>query len=122
MKLTNQQIYSYAEALVKAYDNCNIKIPVRVNFFLQKNINTMREAALEIEAARNAIIRSYGTPSEDGAQYNFTNENLQKANEEINELLSIEQELNIHLLPLENFDNLELTYQQMSAIMFMIQE
>ena len=122
MKLTNQQIYNYAESLLSAFQDCDIKIPVRINFFLQKNINTMREAAIEIDNSRTQILREYGTLSEDGSKYNFTNENLQIANKEANDLFTIEQDINIHIFQLEDFDGIELTYKQMSAIMFMIEE
>jgi hypothetical protein len=36
MKLTNQQIYQYATNLMAF--NIEGKLPVRINFFLQKNI------------------------------------------------------------------------------------
>jgi hypothetical protein len=44
------------------------------------------------------------------------------ANQELNDLFALEQELNIHVFKLDEFDNIELTYDQLSAIMFMIEE
>jgi hypothetical protein len=43
MKLTNDKIYSYATNLT--YFNIEQKLPVRVNFFLQKNIQTIKAMA-----------------------------------------------------------------------------
>jgi hypothetical protein len=37
MKLNNNQIYQYTQSLT-IFNNCNIKLPVRINFLLQKNI------------------------------------------------------------------------------------
>jgi hypothetical protein len=53
MKLTNNQIYSYATNLVAF--NIEEKLPVRINFFLQKNVQTIQAYAQEIEKARLEI-------------------------------------------------------------------
>jgi DNA-binding transcriptional LysR family regulator len=37
-------------------------------------------------------------------------------------IANLEQDLNIHVFKLDDFDGIELTYQQLSAIMFMIEE
>jgi hypothetical protein len=47
---------------------------------------------------------------------------LEFVNSELNVLFNIEQDLNIHIFKLEEFDGIELTYEQLSAIMFMIEE
>jgi hypothetical protein len=54
MKLNNQQIYEYAQQL-SIFNECNIKMPVRINFYLQKNIQLIQQAAEEIERARFGI-------------------------------------------------------------------
>lgn len=120
MKLTNQQIYNYAQNL-RAF-SVDIKLPVRINFFLQKNIQTIVQAAEEIEQARFNIGAQYGTPNETGNGYDIPNENIEIVNQELNDLFAIEQELNIYIFNLEQFDNIELTFQELSAIMFMIEE
>jgi hypothetical protein len=47
---------------------------------------------------------------------------MSDAQKELNDLFNLEQELNIHVFKLDDFDNIELTVQQLSAIMFMIEE
>ena len=121
MKLINNQIYFYAEQL-SALNINDIKMPVRINFFLQKNIQTIVTAAQEIDAARINIAREFGTLNEEGTQYNIPTEKLNDAQKELNDLFNLEQELNIHMFKLDDFDNIELTVQQLSAIMFMIEE
>jgi hypothetical protein len=37
MKIKNNEIYEYYQKL-KSFDECNIIMPVRINFYLQKNI------------------------------------------------------------------------------------
>ena len=121
MRLNNQSIYEYAKEL-QVFKNCNIKIPVKINFFLQKNIRLIQTTATEIEQAKMSIAAAYGIINEERTGYNIPVENTDIVNEELNDLFTIEQELNIHVFKLDDFDGLELTYQQMSAIMFMIEE
>ena len=96
------------------------KLPIRINFFLQKNIQTLTAAAQEIETARVEIARSYGELSESGEQFVIPDEHIPTVNKELNDLFSLEQDLPIHIFKLEDFDDIELTYEQMSAIMFLI--
>ena len=121
MKLNNQQIYEYAQQL-SIFNECNIKMPVRINFYLQKNIQLIQHAAEEIERARLEIAAEYGTLNETQTGYDIPVEKIQEANKELFDLFSLEQDLAIHQFLIDNFEGIELTYQQMSAIMFMIEE
>ena len=121
MKLTNNQIYSYASKLSNL-DMSSIRMPVRINFFLQKNIQIIENAIQEIEQARIHIAQTFGTLNEDGTSYTVSPENMVEVNQELNDLSNLEQDLNIHIFKLDDFDGIELTYNQMSAIMFMIEE
>lgn len=120
MKLTNQKIYDTAIALSSF--SVDGKIPVRINFFLQKNIQILAAAAEEIEAARLKVAQDFGELNEDGTQFVVPPEKLLEARKELNDLFSLEQDLNIHIFKLDDFDGINLTYQQLSSIMFMIEE
>lgn len=122
MKLTNNQIYSYATQLNNIFSNCDVKMPVRINFFLQKNIQVIAAAGQEIESARINIAQQFGTLNEEGTSYSIPSESMAAVNKELNDLFNIEQDLNIHIFRLDEFDGIELTYQQLQAIMFMIEE
>ena len=121
MKLTNNQIYAYAEQLLALNIN-DIKLPVRINFFLQKNIQAIAAAGQEIDAARLNIAQEFGKLNEEGTQFIIPPEKMAEAQQELNDLFNLEQELNIHIFKLDDFDGIELTYQQLSTIMFMIEE
>ena len=121
MKLNNQQIYEYAQQL-SVFNSCNIKMPVRINFYLQKNIQLIQQAAEEIDRTRLGLAAQYGVINETQTGYDIPNENIPIINKELNDLFSLEQELNIHQFKLADFDGIELTYQELSAIMFMIEE
>lgn len=121
MKLTNNKILEYAN-LLATIKNSQIKLPVRVNFFLQKNIRIILDAAAYIEENRINIGRSYGELNEMQNSYIIPPESMAAVNAELNELFSIEQDLEITAIPLSAFDEVELTMEEMNAIMFMVEE
>lgn len=121
MILKNQKIYEYSQQLA-VFSNCDIKLPVRINFFLQKNIRTIMSAATEIEQTKMSIAAEYGVPNATQTGYDIPVENIQIVNQELTDLFNLEQELSIHIFKLDDFEELEFTYQQMSALMFMIEE
>lgn len=123
MTLTNNEIYNYTTALNNEFNSsCKIKFPVRVNFFLQKNIQKLTNASSEIERARVEIAQSYGELNEDGTSYFIPPDKISQAQAELNELFDIDQDIKLHLFSIDDFNNIELTYQQMSALMFMIKD
>lgn len=121
MKLTNTQIYNYAISLNEAFKDASQKLPIKINFYLQKNKAALTSLAQDIETARLNILRQYGSPSEDGDQYIIPKENIEEAQQELNDLLALEQEVNIYTIDINNLgDDLALTTGQMEAILFMI--
>lgn len=118
MILTNQKIYDAAIQLSSFY--IEGKLPVRVNFFLQKNIQMIAAAGQEIEQTRVEIARSFGEYNEESSKYIVPPEKISEAQKELSDLFSLEQDLNLHIFQLDDFDDIELTTNQLSAIMFMI--
>ena len=122
MKLNNYQIYEYAQELSGIFTNSDLYIPVKANFLIQKNIRLIAAAGEEIEKSRFQIAQHYGKLDEVNNVFIIPEEKLNEANKEINDLFSIEQELNIQLIKLEDLGNAEFTTKQMQALMFMIEE
>ena len=123
MRLTNNEIYNYANALLQYFGADNqMKLPIKVSFFLQKNIKVMTEAAQEIDRARMEIIQRYGTPNEDGQSYQIPEDKVEVASAELEELFNIEQNLNIHSFNLDDFNDIEMTSAETSALLFMIRD
>ena len=119
--MKNKNIYEYASKL-SAFNECNLNMPVRINFYLQKNIQLITEAAKEIEQARLEIGAQFGELNAERNGYDIPAEHIAEVNRELNDLFNLEQDLNIHIFKLSDFDGIELTYHQMSAIMFMVVE
>ena len=123
MLLTNQQIYVSAQVLNQHFNGqSTIKFPVKINFFLQKNIKLLSDMAREIEEARLRIAQSFGELNEEGTAYTINKDMQSQAQRELNDLFALAQEVPIHIFKLEDFEGLEFTFAQMNALMFMIEE
>ena len=122
MKFNNIEIYNIASNIAKYLQDLNEYIPAKTNFFLQKNINIITEAAKEIEEARIKIAKHYGELNKENNEYNIPVENKEKALVELEDLFNIEQEIDIKTISLTDLEGVKLTPMQMQTIMFMISE
>ena len=119
--MTNLEIYAYADALMNAFKE-ELTLPVKVNFYLQKNMTRMIDAGKEIEKARMDIIQKYGTPTEDGQNIEVAADMVGVVNKELEDLFALEQEIKVNEIALDAFDGVELTSAQVAAIAFMIKD
>ena len=120
MKLTNYTIYIYSQNLSSAFSNKEQHLPIKLNFSILKNSQLLSTLAQEIEEARINIIKHYGEIQEDG-NIKVPEDKIVIANQEIEDLFSIEQEVNILKVDIESFGDLQLSIEQMNAIMFMVE-
>ena len=121
MKLTNNQIYTYATNLVAAFQDSEQKFPVKVNFYLQKNKETLMTMAQEIEKARIDLLSNYGNLDAETNKFTIDPDKIDIASKELEDLFNLEQEVNIYKVNIDNFgDDLSLTTGQMEALLFMI--
>lgn len=121
MKLTNNQIYTYAQALSSAFaNNKNQYLPAKINFYIQKNMQAIVVLAREIEDSRIAIIKHYGVTDKEG-NITVPDANQEVAKQEYIDLLNIEQEVKILPINIEQFGDINLSIEQMNAILFMIE-
>ena len=120
--LTNNQIYNYTNSFMKNFSKSDIKFPVKVNFYLLKNQNTLLSLAQEIEQERINIAQEYGILNEETQQYEIPPEKIQEVKKKLNDLFNLTQEVKIYKVKLEDFGNIELTPDQMEALLFMIED
>jgi hypothetical protein len=121
MKITNNEIYTLAIRLNEVFKDENQRLPIKLNFFLQKNKKTLLTLAQEIEESHMDILRTYGDIDEELGNIQIPEGNIAIANKEINELLLLEQDIDIKTVHFEEIpDDISLTTGQMEAIMFMI--
>ena len=120
---TNEEIYNIGNQLSEAFgeeDNTHF-FSAKTNFLIQKNKKVILEAAVDIEKTRLAIVNKYGEQSENGT-IQIPPEKINEVNQELVDLLSIKQELNIYMLDFEDLEGIECTAAQMKALMFMIED
>lgn len=123
MILTNAEIYDYTRALMEEFYDDSLKLPIKMNFYLQKNKKVLFELAQEIEKSRIEIANSYGELDEETQQYKVPADKVEAASKDLNELFSIEQDVNIYKINIDSLsDDFVLTTAQMEAIMFMIED
>ena len=123
MILTNNDIYTYAKNLIEAFNDKDQKLPVKINFYLQKNKSTLTALAMDIDRERIVIAQTHGILDEESQQYIIPPEKLEEVNKELNDLLSLTQEVQIYTIKFEDLnDDLSLTTAQMEALLFMIEQ
>lgn len=120
--LTNNEIYNYANALAEQFSQDQVKFPIKVNFYLQKNMTELIGLAQDIEQQRMAIAQEFGTLDEETQQYQIPQENITAASNKLEELFSLVQDVKIYKVKLEAFGDMDLTSAQMQALLFMIEE
>ena len=123
MILTNNQIYSYANNLTANFVANELKLPIKINFYLIKNKNLLVQLAQELDKNRTDILSNYGVLSDDKTSYIIPSEKVEAANQALNELFNLTQEVQIYMISLKDFNETDiLTLQQMEALMFMIDD
>lgn len=121
MKMTNLEIYTIAKAISETFTDGTQYLPIKVNFFIQKNKSTLINLAQDIDNARMEIVKNYGKLNEEGTQFIVPDEKMEIANSELVDLFSIEQEVDIRKIDIDSLpDDINLTTAQMEALMFMI--
>lgn len=119
--MTNGEIYSYAIAMMNHLNDNGVYMPAAVAFSLQKNKALLSSMGEDIEKSRMSIIQHYSI-AQDGDQYTIDPQKIDKANAELEDLLSIKQEVKVYTFTLDKLDDVKLTPAQMQSIMFMIDE
>ena len=124
--MSNIEIYNTATALSELFNDMvtkEMKLPVKVNFYFQKNMNALVAMAQELDQEKNNIVLKYGTiDAEDPNKVNLAPEVLDVANKELADLFALEQEVAVNVIELDWFDGIDMTPQQLVAITFMIKD
>lgn len=122
MTLTNKKIYTIFVDCIPVLTKMDVYIPVKANFYLQKNIAEIEELGKGIEEARASIAKHYGTPNEEGTEYIIKPENMEQVTKELSDLYDITQSVKITKIHLNDLEGISFTPSQMQALMFMIED
>lgn len=122
LTLKNIEIYVLATRLNEAFSeqDPDSNLPIKINFFLRKNINKIVDLAQDIDKTRNEIIQKYGVLNEEKQEFEVPEDKMQEAQAELNDLFEIEQEVKINMLDINLFDDVNISEKKGNAILFMI--
>ena len=128
IKLTNERIVNTTNTLGKLN---NSQLPIKVAYAISKNVNKI-ESELKIYNTEKAkLMDKYCEKDEEGklkadeyGNVNIKEEHREDWNRDIKELMSIENEIDIHMIQLDDLlnSNYNISPAELSAIEFMIAE
>ena len=124
MKLTNKQILESRVAIQKVLNN---DLSVRTQFKLNKNVAELNNIISIYEDSRQKIIEKYCDKDEEGKPiienncFTFRKKN-EEFNKDFNDLNSIENEINIEKLTLDELEDVKLNNAEFNSIKFLIKE
>ena len=127
MKISNRKIILDQDVLNEI---SQLQLPVKVSYAISKNISKLNSELKTFYSQRQLLIDKYCERDEEGnkiaddkGNIHIAAEHLETWGKEIEELLDIENEVDIHKFKLECFENynIKLTPSQMSAINYMIE-
>lgn len=118
---TNGELYSLSQNLIENPIKEDTYIPIKLNFYIQKNIETIMSEYQKIEKHRINIVKHYGE-FDDKGQITIPQDKIAEVNAELDNLSEIKQEVDLHMLTLEEVQDLKLSTGELKSIMFMIEE
>ena len=120
--MTNDEIYRYAIGIMNTLNKIETPMPAAISFSITKNKKTISALAEDIEKYRIDILNRYGAKIVENNIVSIPEEKVNNANKELEELLTISQEVRIYTFSIEDLQNVNLSPAQMEAILFMIDE
>lgn len=128
LNLSNERIVNAINVLG---DLNNAKLPVKVAYAITKNINKINTEFKAYNEEKAKLIDKYGEKDKEGklkadeyGNVTLKEEYIQDWNRDIAELLSIENEIDIHMINLDDLlnSNYSISPAELTAIDFMIND
>ena len=128
VKLTNERIINTINVLGKLN---NAQLPIKVAYAISKNVNRIENEIKVYNTEKAKLIDKYAVKDEEGklitdeyGNVNIKEEHREDWNRDIKELLSIESEIDIHMIQLDDLlnSNYNISPSELTAIDFMIND
>lgn len=128
MKLSNEKILNTINVLGNLN---NAQLPIKVAYAVSKNINKIESELKAYNTEKAKLIDKYSEKDEEGkvisneqGHVTIKNEHIEDWNRDINELLSIENEVDIHKIQLNDLlnANYNISPTELTLIDFMIND
>lgn len=94
----------------------NKPFPVKVSYAIRKNYEALTSIANTFESKRLQLCEQHGTISEDGTQYEFTEEKQALVNAEYENYLSEDADVKIHKIDIEEFGTSEISATELGSL------
>ncbi len=128
LNLSNERIVNTINALSKLN---NAQLPIKVAYAISKNVNKIESELKVYNTEKAKLVNKYGEKDKEGklkvgenGNVTLKEEHIEDYNRDIKELLSIENEMDIHMIKLDDLLNSDynISPAELSAIDFMIEE
>ena len=126
MKLTNERILGDAARLAQISHK---ELPIKVSYAIAKNISKLEAELKTYNAEREKLIEKYSEKDEHGKtivvennQIKLQPEHLADWNKDMKELLSIENDIDIHQFSIEELNGHSVSASELMVIDYMIIE
>ena len=117
--MKNGDVLQAYETLNRISENKDLKFNVALGYTIIKNKEKLRQEAVIIYKMRQDIIMEHGRL--DGKDIVVPNEYIDEVNKKINDLMEIENDVEITLIPIEWFDDVELNMEDIEGLSKIIQ-
>lgn len=117
--MKNGEVIELYETLNRLSNNKDLKFNVKLGFIIAKNKEKLRQEATIIYGLRRDIIMEHGRV--DGKDIIVSNEYIDEVNKKINDLMDIENDVEVILVPVDAFEDLELNMEDIEGLMRMVQ-
>lgn len=117
--MKNGEVLELYETLQRISSNKELKFNVALGYAMAKNKEKLRQEATIIYGLRRDIIMEHGRV--DGKDIVVPNEYVDEVNKKVNELMEIESDVGLMLVPIDLFDGIELNMEDIEGLSGMIQ-
>ena len=128
LNLSNERVVNTINAWSKLN---NAQLPIKVAYAISKNVNKIESELKVYNTEKAKLVNKYGEKDKEGklkvgenGNVSLKEEHIEDYNRDIKELLSIENEMDIHMIKLDDLLNSDynISPSELSAIDFMIEE
>lgn len=128
LNLSNERIVNTINTLGRLN---NAQLPIKVAYAISKNVNKIESELKAYNAEKAKLIDKYAVKDKEGklkadeyGNVNIKEEHIEDWNKDVKELLSIENEIDIHMIQLDDLLNSDynISPAELAAIDFMIND
>ena len=117
--MKNGDVLAAYETLQRISSDPNLKFNVALGYMLAKNKEILRQEAVIIYNMRREIIMEHGRI--DGNEITVPSEYVDEVNQKIDDLMNIESDVKIKLIPIDLLDKYELNMEDIEGLKELIQ-